>query len=266
MTSRRVTRGVTARLPCGSVIMPHHFQVPIRVLRQQQHLARFYSAAALEAILKERSLDADVALEAGDVLSHKAIRRRCLELVAEGSTSLGSLEEAPEAAPEAWPLGAWETALDGAGLSLLYAEDVLECLSAGRPAWSRLPCDFGAPPCAAPALLQEAARHGVLAFVGRSRVDDALYAYEHWACSRALLGAARCALIGSATLYGVHWPVAKIVLLEVPASYEAAIHLCGRTARREATVFFRSREDAAKVMSPPAEYNAGDAAEVLPGR
>jgi superfamily II DNA/RNA helicase len=66
-------------------------------------------------------------------------------------------------------------------------------------------------------------------------------------------------------VYGVHWPVARIVLLDVPASYEAAVHLCGRTARSEASVFFMSAADAARVMSPPSEYAAGDAREVLPG-
>ena len=264
VTSRRLLQSVTARLPDGSVIMPHHFRVPVQVLRQQQHLARFYSAAALEAILKENSLDADAVLEAKDVLSHKAIRRKCLELIAEGAAAARAKNDVESFEP--WSFRAWELALDVKGLSLIYTDDVFECLSTGRAVWSKLPGGCAPVPCGATPLLEEAALYGVLAFLGQPR--GALYAYERWACSQALRGAARCAVLGRETIYGVHWPVLRIVMRDVPESYEAATHLCGRTARKnssqEASVFFRSEADAEKAMAPPASYSAGDALQILP--
>jgi hypothetical protein len=265
MTSRRLLQSITAYLPDGSVVMPHHFAVPAPVLRQQQHLARFYSAAALEALLQEESLDADVTLEREDVLSHRSIRRVCMDLVASGKAQRRRGNEPRADDREHWIGRAWDLALEAKGLSLMYARDVMECLRQGRAAWpaprgayQRIPEDI-----AACSLLKEAAERGVMAFASEDgRAGEALRAYNRWAYSRALAGEARCVVIGSDAVYGIHLPVLRIVMHDVPVPYEAAIHLCGRTARRtatqEASVFFGSEADAAQAMVPPVGYGAGD--------
>jgi len=270
--SRRLRQSYTALLPDGSVAMPHHFGVPASVLRRQQHLSRFYSAAALAAIIAEEQLEPDEVLELDDLLSHKSIRRKCLDLVEEGLAKRRRATDGPEDGN--WRAGgAWEAGLGRdarelpKGVCIIFARDAEECLEQGASVWKRCAqCWSVECPSQTPARLRAAAQKGVAVLDDRPGEDAS--EYRRWAYAWAQNGGCRCLVVVEAMVHGLHLPVTRVVLRDLPSNYEVAAHLCGRTARinacQEAQVMFGSEAAAAAVLVPPEGHSAGDARPEVP--
>ena len=261
--SRRMQRSYTARLADGTVVVPHYFGSSPEQIAWEPHLLRFYSARALAALLLHGRLSPSLFLSPDDVSSHRAVRSACMRLLRD--------EVFPTSPPSVtvggdWSLLAWQIALEplSEGMVFIYARDALSCLREGAVLWGSgavgsalaLQCPGGADE-----ELALAARAGVVLLRGRDARRRPMAVYDSWAHAEAQRGSPRCVVADDGAIHGVHLAVARIVARDVPCSYEAGTHLCGRTARCDtcdgAEIVFENLEAARAVMQARARTNIG---------
>jgi hypothetical protein len=252
-------------------VAPHHVGATPAHLIEHPHLLRFYSAPALASLLREEGLDPEVILEPVDVLSHQNIRWKCLQLAQDGELRAQRPPPLEADWPRAWatwqPREAWACALGAPGgalppasdLSVIFAQDPAACVQRGAGCWSQATeCPLRDVPGDTPEWLLEAARKGIAVLEDS---NPALRAFEQWTYKWAQHAQPRCVVIGPRVIYGIHLPISRVVFYDMPSSFEAVAHLCGRTARvnacQDAQVVFASAKEARLAMVPPVEHVVG---------
>lgn len=249
--SRRMRQSYTGRLPDGFIVVPHFFGIDVRTIAHEQHLSRFYSARALDALMSLEGLEPDEHLQVRDLASHRLIRNACMRLLRSGCLTRGLPASATSASPPEvkWTAHVWREAMAplGDGMALIFAENAESCLVAGFPIWGELVADAQEvvptfPEGRVDTLIALAAKAGVVILTGRD-AEDAASAYDRWAYAQAQKGLVRCVVASVDAIHGIHLPISRVVLHDTPRSYEAITHLCGRTARQnacqEAEIIFR---------------------------
>jgi hypothetical protein len=264
IVSRRMRQSYTGRLPHGFIVVPHFFGVDHLTIAHEQHLSRFYSARALDALLSLQGLDPDDYLQVQDLASHRLIRNACMRLLRSGHLQLGLPRAATyglgSPSEEEWGALVWREALAplSSGVTLIFAENAEACLAEGAPVWGECVVQDAEavprfPQGAVDTGLMLAAKAGVVMLTGND-AEDVWGAYDHWAYAQAQKSdALRCIVASAGVIHGIHLPIARVVLRDTPDSYEAITHLCGRTARQnacqEAEIIFRDLEAARAAMA-----------------
>lgn len=255
--SRRIQASITGFVD-DSVILPHHFGVNVKLIRQLPHLLRFYSATALKSILEEEKLEVCVALEGVDLSSTKRIRQKSLQLIEEGKVrSTRALVSIDGASPQS---ALWNTITyyksNDSGVSLVYATDVLDFLNKGRSQWINY-ADIEVPHIDhLPEIVESAMQKGVaiLSDEDCASMKKAYAEYKAWVHLCTVHRNLSCVVANTSAIHGVHGYFSRLFFWDEPASFEEAAHICGRVGRGKQLsnfkVFFRNNHVAAKTMVP----------------
>jgi hypothetical protein len=261
IASRRLHQNYTAKLMSGAIVAPHHYGLTLDGVRGSQHLLRFYSPVALRACLEYEDLCMTY-LDAPLLCSARGLRLMAMRLLGAGLLHARRALPSPEehaALLATWRSEeVWRAVADAPGLALLYTHNAREELERTAKVWLSLFPEITAAShedvytSASDVWPQAALVRGI----GALGMDTALDAHCY---RRAQVSDLRCLMIGPSTSQGLHLPVTRLVLLDAPDDFEAAVHVCGRVGRDHATtscveIVMCSDHEAHAIMTPPARY------------
>lgn len=262
--SRRPQPSLTCFLYDGSVLMPHNYGVSPSAIRRYPHLMRFYSSAALQAILEEEKLDPNVALDCGDLCSAQRTRNKCLQFVEDGIAGPRRSFNVPECKEEQWRSFVWRTACmpsDPCGSTLIYTAKPWECLRWGQHIWNTardIPGSLILEDMTSD-LVVSAMRKGIAVLTGAEdeQTPGLSSEYNAWVHVSCLKGKLVCVLADFSVLHGLHLPFTRSVFWDAPTSFEAGAHICGRVGRKSSdcnfAIYCKDQIAASVIMVPQEE-------------